>query len=120
MKKRYYKLLCIDDKILITNRFRRICLLEIKTSATAGTMESSDIMIIIEKNDSDLTVELSSVVESLFGDEIRNIIVNTSKEMGLFTGSIKAIDRGALNCTIKARVRTAISRACEISEFSWS
>lgn len=94
--------------------------MEIKTSGTAGTLESSDIMIAIERNDDEKTaITLKSSVEKQFGDQIRQVIADTLSELGICNAKVTATDKGALDCTIRARVLTAVHRACENEDYKW-
>ena len=81
--------------------------MELKTS-TAGTMESGDIMIQIAPTDRPgLNVELQSSVEYQFGDQIRQVITETLTSLGVTQADVHATDKGALDCTIRARVTAA-------------
>ncbi len=94
--------------------------MKIKKTAICGTLESSDVMITVtenEKNPQSIEVDLNSSVEKQFGDEIRALILKTAEDLGVTGVTIQANDKGALNCTIKARVKTAIFRACEEQQF---
>lgn len=94
--------------------------MEIKKLATCGTMESSDIMITIEKSTDDkIQIDLESIVFKQYGKQIREVILNTVNDLGITSAKITVIDKGALDCTIKARVKTAIFRACESQEYVW-
>lgn len=94
--------------------------MEIKNVAVAGTTESSDIMFIINQNENpNIEIELQSAVEKQYGDHIRQLIRNTVQQLGIKQVKIKAIDKGALDCTIKARLITAIFRAAEDNNFDW-
>ena len=85
--------------------------MELKTS-TAGTMESGDIMIQIAPTDRPgLNVELQSSVEYQFGDQIRQVITETLTSLGVTQAAGHATDKGALDCTIRARVTAAAVRA---------
>lgn len=85
--------------------------MELKTS-TAGTMESGDIMIQIAPTDRPgLNVELQSSVEYQFGDQIRQVITETLTFLGVTQADVHATDKGALDCTIRARVTAAAVRA---------
>lgn len=85
--------------------------MELKTS-TAGTMESGDIMIQIAPTDRPgLNVELQSSVEYQFGDQIRQVITVTLTSLGVTQADVHATDKGALDCTIRARVTAAAVRA---------
>ena len=85
--------------------------MELKTS-TAGTMESGDIMIQIAPTDRPgLNVELQSSVEYQFGDQIRQVITETLTSLGVTQADVHATDKGAHDCTIRARVTAAAVRA---------
>ena len=88
----------------------------------AGTMESGDICIVLEKsNTPEITIELDSTVASLFGKEIKSVIIDTLQENQIESGvKVVAMDKGALNCTIRARVTAAIYRATASTEYKWN
>lgn len=80
--------------------------------AYAGTLESGDIMIQIEPAETQgLTIELGSTVMYQFGEQIRNVITETLTDLGVTDALVKATDKGALDCTIRARVTAAAVRA---------
>lgn len=84
---------------------------KIVKTAQAGTLESGDIMIIISPRDGTNVVELESAVALQYGDAIRQVIdeVLTAHEiLGVY---VRATDRGALDCTVRARAMTALARA---------
>ena len=78
--------------------------------AIAGTLESGDIMVKIGPGEG-LEVELQSSVEAQFGRQIRQLIKETLEGLGIKDAHVDAIDKGALDCTIKARVTAAAVRA---------
>jgi citrate lyase acyl carrier protein len=81
-------------------------------NAYAGTMESGDIFIQISPSDNEgVQINLDSSVEYQFGEQIRKVISDTLKELGIEQAMVKAVDKGALDCTIKARVTAAVVRA---------
>lgn len=82
-------------------------------TAQAGTLESSDIMIMVAPGSagSGVVIELESIVMAQYGDDIRLTLEKTLAEQGCTDIYIKATDRGALDCTIHARLLTALSRA---------
>jgi citrate lyase subunit gamma (acyl carrier protein) len=94
--------------------------MELKQASVAGTLESSDIMITLEPGAKGIEVELESVVEKQFGREIRRAITETLKGLDVKNAKIKAVDKGALDCTIRARVKTAVSRAGGRSVSAWT
>ncbi len=94
--------------------------MELKKVGTSGTLESSDIMVTIKGTDKQkIDINLTSSVEKQFGEEIRSVISDTLKKLGICAAEVIAVDKGALNCTIRARVKAAAYRACEITDFSW-
>jgi len=88
--------------------------MKIMKPAKAGTFESNDIYVMVMPNEGNgIELELESIVMQQFGDEIKMVIMDTLKELGIEDVIIRAQDKGALNYTIKARVETAIKRGCE-------
>ena len=85
--------------------------MEIIKASLAGTMESSDIMITLEPGEAGIEIELTSTVEKQFGKEIRRVIAETLAVLGVSGARVTAVDQGALECTIRARVKTAAYRA---------
>ncbi|SQI36487.1 Citrate lyase gamma chain [Leminorella richardii] len=79
----------------------------------AGTLESNDIMISVEEKPSGfgVQIELTSIVEAQFGNAIRCTLAEEAVKAGFPDIFIKAVDKGALDCTIRARLETAIDRA---------
>ena len=94
--------------------------MELKKAGISGTLESSDIMVTIKKtNKQCIDIRLSSSVEKQFGDEIRKVIADSLKKLGINEAEVDAVDKGALDCTVRARVKAAAYRACECTEFDW-
>ena len=81
--------------------------------AQAGTLESSDIMITVAPGSrgSGVVIELQSIVMAQYGEDIRCALEKAAHEQDCTDLLIKAQDRGALDCTIHARVLTALARA---------
>jgi len=77
--------------------------------ATAGTLESSDVFVTLEPA-SGLEIEIDSVVEKQFGEAIRRVAEETLNELDIQEGRLSIVDRGALDCVIRARVETAVLR----------
>ena len=85
---------------------------EIRKKAWAGTMESSDAYVEVEPAET-LAVELQSVVQAQFGDAIEAAVRAVLQEKGVERANVKVMDRGALECVIRARVETAVLRSKE-------
>ena len=73
-------------------------------------MESGDIMVTIEPGEG-LQVELQSSVAAQFGRQIKAVITETLQGLGIADAHVQAVDKGALDCTIRARVTAAAVRA---------
>ena len=81
-------------------------------NASAGTLESGDILIrIAPSEEPGLHIDLTSSVAAQFGGQIRKVIAETLGELGIDSADIQAVDKGALDCTIRARVTAAAVRA---------
>ncbi|MBO4817132.1 MAG: citrate lyase acyl carrier protein [Bacteroidales bacterium] len=81
-------------------------------NASAGTFESGDILIRIDPAEKKgLEIELESSVADQFGVQIKKVISETLEGLGICDAKVKAIDKGALDCTIRARVTAAAVRA---------
>ena len=101
----------INELLLIIKHLFVIKQMEIKT-AMAGTLESGDIFIQIAPNDNaGLHIDLDSTVAYQFGDQIKKVITETLQGLGIDQAEVKATDKGALDCTIRARVTAAAVRA---------
>ena len=92
--------------------------MEIRKSSVAGTMESSDVMVTVEPGKG-IEIELQSIVGKQFGREIRRAITETLRDLDVKNIMVKAVDKGALDCTIRARVKTAVYRASGKTERVW-
>lgn len=95
--------------------------MKIIKEAIAGTLESSDIQIMLVSNkNTGIEIQLKSSVEKQFGKQIRKVIMETLNKLEIDNVILVATDKGALDCTIKARVTCAVYRACGIKEkFDW-
>ncbi|MBQ4115939.1 MAG: citrate lyase acyl carrier protein [Clostridia bacterium] len=84
--------------------------MKILKQASAGTMESSDAYVEIEPRDNGLEIHIESVVEKQFGEKIEATVRDVLAEFELTNAEVRVVDRGALECVIRARVETAIQR----------
>ena len=87
--------------------------MEILKSAAAGTLESSDAYVEIEPAAGQLNITVESVVKAQFGDKIEASVKDVLTSLNVSSANVKVVDRGALDCVIRARVETAILRAKE-------
>ena len=87
--------------------------MKIGRSAAAGSLESSDAMVTISPGEG-LTVEIESVVMKQFGPAFAAAVRQELARQGVEDAQVRVQDKGALECTIRARVETAILRAGEV------
>ena len=87
-------------------------------AAQAGTVESNDIMISVSPAEagSGCNVTLASPVLKQYGRRITAVIEAGVKEKGIEDIIIHANDKGALDCTVKARLNVALQRALTLEE----
>ena len=67
----------------------------------AGTLESSDAQVTVEPGDGTIELTIESSVIHQYGRQIRKVTI---------------FDKGALDCTLKARVECAVYRSNGITE----
>ena len=77
--------------------------------ATAGTLESSAVFVTLEPHDG-LQIDIDSVVKNQFGEEILRTVEDVLSELNVRNAKLSIVDRGALDCVIRARVETAVLR----------
>lgn len=82
-------------------------------TATAGTLESSDAMVTVEPLDegSGIDFALESAVIHQYGNSIRRTVLETLDRLEVSDAKVYVIDKGALDCTLKARVECAVYRS---------
>jgi len=86
--------------------------MRIRCKASAGTMQSSDLMVVVEPAET-LKVDVESTVKKQYEHLIRAQISATLEQLEVTAGHIQISDRGALDYAIAARVETAIRRAAK-------
>ena len=94
--------------------------MEIKKTAMAGTLESSDAQVTVEPGEGGIELLIESSVMYQYGRRIRTVALETLNRLGVTNARVTIFDKGALDCTIKARVECAVYRSNEITEqLSW-
>lgn len=95
--------------------------MEILQPALAGTLESSDAQVTFEPSSCELEVTIESTVMNQYGRQIRAAVLETLERLDISTGKVVVIDKGALDCTLKARVECAVlrSRAAATKNVPW-
>ena len=94
--------------------------MEIIKTASAGTVESSDIIVTIEPAEQEgVEVVLTSSVMQQYGKQIEKVIRDTLLDLGVNKARVEAVDKGALDCTVRARTAAAAYRAAECADYNW-
>ena len=88
----------------------------IQKPAIAGTLESSDCMVTVEPGEGKIDLDLDSAVIRQYGKQIRKVILETLQRLDVTDAKITVVDKGALDCTIKARVECAVYRSNDIRD----
>ncbi|WP_310494681.1 citrate lyase acyl carrier protein [Dechloromonas sp.] len=88
--------------------------MKIERKGQAGTMQSSDLMVIVEPADG-LVIEIESTVKKQFEHLIRAKLEQVLAKHGAENARISVNDRGALDYAIEARLETALRRAGGLS-----
>lgn len=83
--------------------------MNIKKQAQAGTTESNDCIVRV-KPASELIIKINSPVKYEFGDQMEKVIKDCLREKEIDKIQVELDDNGALDCTIKSRLETAIGR----------
>ena len=86
--------------------------MQIEKNAVAGTLESSDALVTVEPGTSGIELDISSSVMNQYGRQIKATVLETLDRLGVTEGKVTVVDKGALDCTLKARVECAVFRSC--------
>jgi len=94
--------------------------LKIKTTAAAGTLESSDVYVTAapnEKGGRDITID--SPVLKLYEEQMLKVIGEALDQLEVKDVTLTCKDRGAIDCVFRARVMAAVCRASG-ENYDWS
>ena len=81
--------------------------MEIKKAAMAGTLESSDAQVTVEPGENGIQLSIESSVIHQFGRQIKATVEETLERLEVTNAKVTVVDKGALDCTLKARVECA-------------
>ena len=90
--------------------------MEVKGTAMAGTLESSDAQVTVEPGTSGIELSIESSVINQYGRKIRTTVLETLERLDVKNAKVTVVDKGALDCTLKARVEGAVFRASGYTE----
>lgn len=86
--------------------------MEILRPAIAGTLESSDAQVTVEPGEGGVELSLTSSVMNQYGRQIKAAVLETLERLEVTNARVTVVDKGALDCTLKARVECAVFRSC--------
>ncbi len=82
-----------------------------KIISSAGSLESCDAHVIIQEAEADEPIiEIESIVIKQFGGQIRQSVREVLDAFGVRGVRVQVRDRGAYDCTLRARVEAAVLR----------
>ncbi|WP_368486543.1 citrate lyase acyl carrier protein [Spiroplasma sp. DGKH1] len=88
--------------------------MEIKKMATAGSLESSDVLVTIEpNNDQKINLTINSPFIRQFGQQMKKIALTTLTNLQVKNCNLVIQDQGAIDEVLVARIITALERATE-------
>lgn len=94
--------------------------MKIVTTGIAGTLESSDVLVtVIPPSLPGLEIELESVVKKQFGEQIIKVVRETLERLEVADAYVSLQDKGALDCTIRARTEAAVYRGAGSTTYRW-
>jgi citrate lyase subunit gamma (acyl carrier protein) len=94
--------------------------MKIVKESMAGTLESSDVLVKVGPSDETLDIVVRSEVGRQFGTQIRSVVAETLGRLAISEGFVVVEDKGALDCTIRARLQAAVLRGCAVESLNWS
>jgi citrate lyase subunit gamma (acyl carrier protein) len=87
------------------------CDMKISGSGSAGTLESGDALVVVESSEAEIELDLAGPSISRYGKEIEASIRTTLAALDIDAARVGLKEKGALDCTIKARLIAACGRA---------
>ena len=90
--------------------------MDIKKAAMAGTLESSDAQVTVEPGTDGIELSIESSVINQYGKQIKKVVLETLDRLDVTSGKVTVVDKGALDCSLKARVECAVYRSNDITE----
>jgi citrate lyase subunit gamma (acyl carrier protein) len=87
----------------------------VRKLAVAGTLESCDAMVTVEPSDK-MEIKLESSVIEVFEENLLKCVKDTLNRLGVEEAKVFVQDRGAFDCTLSARIETAVQRASKAGD----
>jgi len=88
--------------------------MKINKSSVCGSLQSNDCLVEAAPADT-LHIELESPLKDRFGAQMLAAVRDAAHALGVTAAYIRVTDKGALDCTLRARTKTALQRGAEDS-----
>lgn len=85
--------------------------MKIVARAVAGSLESNDALVTVAPGEGALAIEVESIVLNQFGPQIEQAVRDSAAALQVTDALVHVNDKGAIRCTLMARVETALRRA---------
>ena len=94
--------------------------MKIVKTGLAGSLESSDVLITVDSNHGKgREISLTSIVKRQYGKQIQKVVEDTLDNLDVDDVKVRLEDKGALDCTIRARLEAALHRASGSNTYPW-
>jgi len=94
--------------------------MKIMKTGLAGSLESSDVLITVDSNpEKGRDITLNSTVQRQYGKQIVKVVNETLDLLAVEDVKVRLEDKGALDCTIRARLEAAVYRAAGSETYPW-
>ena len=85
----------------------------IKKATVGKEKQNADCVITIEPGKKGIELDFTSLVGVQYGDDMKNTINEMLREYKIEDAKISVVDRGAIDCVLRARLEAVIKRAME-------
>ena len=85
--------------------------MELKKAAMAGTVESSDAQVTVQPGSNGIKIKIENSIIHKYGRQIKAVVLETLTKLDVKNAKVSVVDKGALDCTLKARVEGAVYRS---------
>jgi len=92
---------------------------KVEKAASAGSLESSDALVTVQPGAKGIEIALEGATAARFAPQIEETIRSALEQLGVESCAVRVQDKGALDCTIKARLCAAVARAAAAESVDW-
>ena len=93
--------------------------MQITKQATAGTLESSDVMVTVSPAAAPgISIQIISKLAYQYGETMEQTVREVLQEFDITDAAVELEDKGALDCVIRARTQAAVCRSLGV-RYPW-